>query len=99
MDDPDSNFFEHYTCRSARNYTGYCDEAVEKLIEQQSQELDHGKRLALVRRIQKTLEDDAARTMLAWRYDVYAHWPHVKNLIPRHAIYSYGRMQEVWLDR
>jgi len=24
---------------------------------------------------------------------------HVKNLIPHHSIYSYGRMQEVWLDR
>jgi peptide/nickel transport system substrate-binding protein len=99
VDDPDSNFFEHYICRSTRNYTGYCDEETEKLIEQQSQELDLKKRLVLVQRIQKKLEDDAARPMLAWRYDDYAHWPHVKNLIPRHSIYSYGRMQEVWLDR
>jgi peptide/nickel transport system substrate-binding protein len=99
VDDPDSNFFEHYICRSARNYTGYCDEEAEKLIEQQSQELDVRKRLALVHRIQKKLEDDAARPMLAWRYDDYAHWPHVKNLIPHHSVYSYGRMQEVWLDR
>ena len=58
-----------------------------------------GKRLTLVQRIQEKLEDDAARPMLAWRYDDYAHWPHPKNLIPRHTIYSYGRMQEVWLDR
>ena len=99
VDDPDSNFFEHYTCKSARNYTGYCDEEAEKLIEQQSQELDVKKRLALVQRIQKKLEDDAARPMLSWRYDDYAHWPHVKNLIPRHNVYNYGRMQEVWLDR
>jgi peptide/nickel transport system substrate-binding protein len=99
VDDPDSNFFEHYTCKSARNYTGYCDEEAEKLIERQSQELDVKKRLALVQRIQKKLEDDAARPMLSWRYDDYAHWPHVKNLIPRHNVYNYGRMQEVWLDR
>jgi len=99
IDDPDSNFFEHYTCRSTRNYTGYCDEETEKLIEAQSQELDLKKRLVLVQRIQKKLEDDAARPMLSWRYDDYAHWPYVKNLIPRHSIYSYGRMQEVWLDR
>jgi len=99
IDDPDSNFFEHYTCRSARNYTGYCDEETEKLIEAQSQELDVKKRLALVHRIQKRLEDDAERPMLAWRFDDYAHWPHVNNLIPRHSICSYGRRQEVWLDR
>ena len=50
-------------------------------------------------RIQKKLEDDAARPVLAWRYDYFAHWPHVKNLVPHHTPYSYGRMQEVWLDR
>ena len=99
VDDPDSNFFEHYTCKSARNYTGYCDEEAEKLIERQSRELDVKKRLVLVPRIQKKLEDDAARPMLSWRYDDYAHWPHVKNLIPRHNVYNYGRMQGVWLDR
>jgi peptide/nickel transport system substrate-binding protein len=99
IDDPDSNFFEHYICRSTRNYTGYCDEETEKLIELQSQELDVKKRLALVHRIQKKLEDDAARPMLSWRFDDYAHWGHVKNLLPRHSVYSYGRMQEVWLDR
>jgi hypothetical protein len=26
-------------------------------------------------------------------------WPHVKNLVPHHSLYNYGRMQEVWLDR
>jgi peptide/nickel transport system substrate-binding protein len=99
VDDPDSNFFEHYLCRSSRNYTGYCDKETEKLIEQQSEELDLKKRRVLVTRIQKKLDDDAARPMLAWRYDYYAHWPYVKNLFPRHSAYSSGRMQDVWLDR
>ena len=99
VDDPDSNFFEHYLCRSSRNYTGYCDKETEALIEQQSSELDLKKRRALVTRIQMKLDDDAARPMLAWRYDDYAHWPHVKNLVPRHSAYSYGRMQDVWLER
>jgi hypothetical protein len=26
-------------------------------------------------------------------------WPHVRNLVPHNSLYSYGRMQEVWLDR
>jgi hypothetical protein len=34
-----------------------------------------------------------------WRYDYFAHWPQVKNLVPHHTPYSYGRMQDVWLDR
>ena len=48
---PDAIFYENYGCGSIRNYTGYCDELVSKLIEQQSQELDPKKRLALVRQI------------------------------------------------
>jgi len=26
-------------------------------------------------------------------------WPYVKNLVPHQSIYSWGRMQEVWLDK
>jgi peptide/nickel transport system substrate-binding protein len=99
VDDPDSILSESFLCKSARNYQGYCDEGVDRLIAQQSQELDGKKRLALLARIQKKIEDDAARPVLAWRYDQFAHWPHVKNLVPHHTPYSYGRMQEVWLDR
>ena len=99
VDDPDSILSESFLCKSARNYQGYCDEEVDKLIAQQSQELDSRKRHALLARIQKKIEDDVARPVLSWRYDYFAHWPQVKNLVPHHTPYSYGRMQEVWLDR
>ena len=36
VDDPDAYFFEHYACGSERNYTNYCNPALEKLYEQQS---------------------------------------------------------------
>ncbi|OLC38040.1 MAG: hypothetical protein AUH81_04925 [Candidatus Rokubacteria bacterium 13_1_40CM_4_69_5] len=98
-DDPDANFYENYACGSPRNYTGYCDEQVMKMIDQQSQELDSKKRLEIVARIQKQLEEDAARPMMGWRLDYFAQWPHVKNLVPHHNLYNYGRMQEVWLDK
>jgi ABC-type transport system substrate-binding protein len=26
-------------------------------------------------------------------------WPYVRNLVPHHSNYSFGRMQDVWLDR
>jgi len=98
-DDPDANFFENYACGSPRNYSHYCSEEVMKLVEQQSQELDAKKRLALVHAVQKKLEDDAARPMLDWRIDYFVVWPPVKNLVPHQSIYNFGRMQEVWLDR
>ena len=99
VDDPDANFYENYACNSSRNYTGYCDEQVMKMIDAQSQELDVKKRLALVADIQRKLEEDAARPVMGWRIDHFPIVPAVKNLVPHHNIYNYGRMQEVWLDR
>jgi peptide/nickel transport system substrate-binding protein len=98
-DDPDANFYENFGCRSPRNYSGYCSEQIARLIDQQSQELDSKKRLALVQEIQTKIEETAVRPVLAWRLDYFAAWPHVKNLVPHHSIYGWGRMQEVWLDK
>jgi peptide/nickel transport system substrate-binding protein len=99
VDDPDANFYENYACDSPRNYTGYCDESVMKMIDAQSQELNVSKRMAMVAEIQRKLEEDAARPVMGWRIDHFPIWPYVKNLVPHHGIYNYGRMQEVWLDR
>jgi peptide/nickel transport system substrate-binding protein len=99
FDDPDAYFYENYKCGASRNYTDYCSEQTDRLIDQQSQELDRTKRLKLVWDIQKKLEADVARPMLGWRKEYFAQWPHVRNLVPHNALYNYGRMQEVWLDR
>ena len=98
-DDPDANFYENYWCGSARNYTHYCNEQVQAMFDQQSQETDAKKRQTLVNAIQKKLEEDAARPILNWRIDYFTHWPHVKGLIPQNSVYNYGRMQEVWRDK
>src|SRR5262249_33150423 len=98
-DDPDANFYQHYACGSPLNYAGYCDEAVARLIDQQSQELDAKKRLALVREIQVKLEQAGSRPILLWRLDYFATWPQVKNLVPHHSLYGWGRLQDVWLDK
>jgi peptide/nickel transport system substrate-binding protein len=97
-DDPDANFYENYGCGSPRNYSGYCNEQVQKLIDAQSQELDPKKRLALIAQIQKKLEDDAGRPVLGWRLDYFTVWPHVKNMVPHNSIFNFGRFQEVWRD-
>ena len=70
-----------------------------KMMERQSQELDPKKRLEQVIAIQKRLEQDAARPMLAQRLDYFAHWPHVKGLVPHNNVYNFRRFQDVWLDK
>jgi peptide/nickel transport system substrate-binding protein len=99
VDDPDANFYENFACGSSRNYGDYCNEEVMKLIEQQSQEVDAKKRLALVTEIQKRLEQDAARPVMGWRADTFAHYPYVKNLVPHQVVYNCCRLQDTWLDR
>jgi len=98
-DDPDANFYEFLGCKSTRNYTGYCDDEITRLIDQQSQELDPKKRLALVHEIQTKLEETAIRPVLDWRLDYFTVWPHVKNLVPHQSIYGWGRMQDVWREK
>ena len=68
-------------------------------IDLQSQELDRAKRQKLVWDIERKLEADVARPMLAWRKEYFTQWPRVKNLVPHNSLYNYARMQEVWLDR
>jgi peptide/nickel transport system substrate-binding protein len=99
IDDPDAALYENYKCGSSRNYTDYCSEEMDRLIDQQSSELDRQKRLELVWAIQKKLELDVARPILGWRKEYFTQWPHVKNLVPHHSLYNWGRKQEVWLDR
>jgi peptide/nickel transport system substrate-binding protein len=92
-------FYENYRCGSARNYTDYCSEEMDRLIDAQSAELDRDRRLKLVWDIQRKLEAEVARPMLGWRKEYFTQWSHVRNLVPHHSLYTYGRMQEVWLDR
>ena len=98
-DDPDANFYENYACGSPRNYSQYCSEEVMKMFDRQSQELDPKKRLEQVVAIQKRLEQDAPRPILAQRLDYFAHWPHVKGLVPHNNVYNFSRFQDVWRDK
>jgi len=98
-DDPDANFYENYACGSPRNYSQYCNEEVMKMFDRQSQELDPKKRLEQVVAIQKRLEQDAPRPILAQRLDYFAHWQHVKGLVPHNNVYNFSRFQDVWRDK
>jgi ABC-type transport system substrate-binding protein len=40
VDDPDVLYYENYVCGAARNYTGYCNPQVDKLVDRQSMETD-----------------------------------------------------------
>src|ERR1700761_2397850 len=60
VDDPDQQFYENYVCGSERNYSGYCNKDIDKLVDEQSAESDQDKRRKLVWEIDKKLQLDGA---------------------------------------
>jgi peptide/nickel transport system substrate-binding protein len=67
VDDPDQQFYENFVCGAARNYTGYCNPEVDKLIDQQSAEANREKRKQLVWQIERKLAEEQARPIAVWR--------------------------------
>ena len=100
VDDPDTFFYENFYSKSERNYTGYNNPEVDKLIEQQSAETDLDKRKKLVWEIEKKLADDAARPVIGHNVDNTCWDPKVKGLkLQVNSIYNGWRFEDVWLDR
>src|SRR5258707_2959983 len=75
LDDPDQMFYENYSCGSERNYTGYCNAEVDKLIDQQSVETDFEKRRQLVWRIEKNLAEDGGRPIIFYPRSATCFYP------------------------
>jgi len=99
VDDPDPAFYENYVCGAQRNYTGYCNPEVDKLVGQQSAETDVNKRKQLVWEIERKLVEDDARPILFY-YDVATcRQPYLENLtLMANSIYNGWRFEDVWLD-
>jgi peptide/nickel transport system substrate-binding protein len=100
VDDPDQSFFENFSCKSERNYTGYCNPEIEKLFEAQSVETDIDKRRKLVWQIDRKLLEDAARPVVMWNRAAICMQPFVKGYVPQvNSVYNGFRFENVWLDK
>jgi peptide/nickel transport system substrate-binding protein len=100
VDDPDQSFYENYSCNSERNYTNYCNKDIEKLFDQQSQEIDVAKRKKLVWEIDKKLQEDVARPIIFHGRQGSCWQPYVKGItIMVNSSYNGYRYEDVWLDK
>ena len=100
VDDPDVNLIENYTCKSERNYTQYCNPEVDRLIFQQSQEMDVGKRKHLVWEVERKLAEDVVRPIIFHNRAATCWHPYVKGVVlHRNSIYNNWRLEDVWLDK
>jgi peptide/nickel transport system substrate-binding protein len=100
IDDPDVFFYENYACGSERNYTKYCNQEVEKLIDQQSRTTDVEARKKLVWAVERKLAEDVARPIITQGVAGLCWHPHVKGFVLQHnSIYNNWRFDDVWLDK
>lgn len=100
IDDPDVNFYENYYSTSERNYSRYKNPEVDKLIDQQSAEVDREKRKKMVWQIEKILADDVARPIMNYNVANTCWDPKVKGLMLQvNSIYNGWRFEDIWLDK
>jgi len=99
VDEPDQQFYESYVCGS-RNYIGYCNPALDRLVDQQSMEPDQDKRKHLVWEIDRQLQAAVVRPILYYMRAATCWRPAVKGItIMANSIYNGWRLEDVWLDR
>src|ERR1700676_5240630 len=100
VDDPDGNIVENYSCKSERNYTQYCNADIDRLLAEQSRELDKAKRNRVGWGIERILVDDAARPIIISSVAANCWQPYVRNYTPHdNSQYNSLRFEEVWLDK
>ena len=100
VDDPDQTFYESYVCGAERNYSGYCNPEVDKLVDDQSAEATPDKRKQLVWKIERVLAEAAVRPVIFYPRGATCQQPWVKGLtVMNNSIYNGWRMEDVWLDK
>jgi peptide/nickel transport system substrate-binding protein len=100
LDEPDQKFYETYVCGADRNYTGYCNEETDRLIDQQSMEADPVKRRKLVWDVERKLAEDASRPVLLYSRFATCMQPRLKGLTTMtNSRFNGWRMEDVRLDQ
>jgi peptide/nickel transport system substrate-binding protein len=100
LDEPDQKFYEAYVCGAERNYSGYCNQETDRLIDRQSMETDPQKRRKLVWEVERQLAEDASRPVLLYSRFATCMQPRLKGLTTMtNSRFNGWRMEDVWLDR
>jgi peptide/nickel transport system substrate-binding protein len=100
LDEPDQKFYEAYVCGAERNYSGYCNQETDRLIDRQSMETDPQKRRKLVWEVERQLAEDASRPVLLYSRFATCMQPRLKGLTTMtNSRFNGWRMEDVWLDK
>ncbi len=99
LEDPDAIYGEFVLCGAVRNWGNACTPEVDKLFEQQSQELDQNKRQQIVREMEKKAL--LANQMIVSHRSVGTTglYKFVKGYTPHAATRNNQRFSYAWLDK
>jgi peptide/nickel transport system substrate-binding protein len=98
--DPDPILKINYSCGASVNWDGYCNPAIDELIDRQSQEADPVRRKEVVWDIERKLAADTARPILFYARGATCWQPWVKGFTQMANSHFNGwRMEDVWLDK
>ena len=97
-DDPDANFYEHYACGSPRHTRVLRPQITDSSSSSHRNWIAASDWRSCTRSSASWRTPPSARSSV-WRLDYFAMWPYVRNLVPHHSLYGWGRLQDVWLDK
>ena len=89
-----------YACGSSLNWDGYCNKAVDELLQQQSEAADEERRKQLLWAIERKLAEDFARPIIFYGRIATCWQPYVKNItLQVNSVFSGNRREDTWLDK
>jgi peptide/nickel transport system substrate-binding protein len=100
VDDPDQMFYENFVCNAERNYSGYCNAELDRLVDRQSMEANADKRRQLVWQVERRLAEENVRPVIFHPRAAWCAQARVKGLtLMVNSIYNGSRFEDLWLDR
>jgi ABC-type transport system substrate-binding protein len=99
--DPSDYFNAWYRTGGPQNYSFWHNAEFDGLLDQIDTEVDAGKRLALIRRAEDTMEHDPPLVPVAWENILDVWFNYVKGHNPKEyfGIYDVVRFDTFWLDK
>ena len=98
--DPDPIIDLFYGCGSSLNWDGYCNPEIDKMIEQQSREVDEQQRRRQVWALERKLAEDAGRPIIFYASGATCWQPAVKGLtLMVNSVFNSYRFEDIWLDK
>ena len=95
--DPENFIDLLFHCGSVENYTGYCDTAIDSLLDQARLEVDTQSRMELYNAAEQAIVSDAPFFPLWYGRNYYLVKPYVKGFNPAPTTISF--LKDVWVER